>query len=115
MIYDTVGGATLDSSFRATRLYHGHVVSCLGWGTHALAPLSFRGASYSGVFTMLPLLSGEGRAHHGEIMREATKLVEAGKIKVILDVAAYSLDTVEAAYKAIAEGSARGKLVVDIA
>lgn len=114
VIYDTVGGATLDASFRATRLYHGHVVSCLGWGTHALAPLSFRGASYSGVFTMLPLLSGAGRAHHGDIMREATKLVEAGKIKVTLDANSYSLDSVEAAHKAIVEGSAKGKLVVDI-
>lgn len=45
-----------------------HVVSCLGWGSHALAPLSFKAASYSGVFTLLPLLTGEGRAHHGEIM-----------------------------------------------
>ena len=58
----------------------GHVVSALGWGTHALAPLSFRAATYSGVFTLLPLLSGEGRAHHGEIMAEATRLIEAGKL-----------------------------------
>lgn len=114
IVYDTVGGATLDASFRAARLYHGHVVSCLGWGTHALAPLSFRGATYSGVFTMLPLLSGKGRAHHGAIMREATKLIEAGKIKVMLDAARYSMATVGAAHQAIIDGSAKGKLVVDI-
>lgn len=111
---DTVGGATLDASFRATRLYHCHVVSCLGWGTHALAPLSFRGASYSSVFTMLPLLSGQGRAHHGDIMREATKLVEAGKIKVTLDANFYTLDAFSAAHMAMVEGSAKGKVVVDI-
>ena len=114
IVYDTVGGATLDASFRAARLYHGHVVSCLGWGTHALAPLSFRAASYSGVFTMLPLLSGKGRAHHGAIMREATKLIEAGKVKVTLDDTRYTLGTVGAAYQAIIDGSAKGKLVVDI-
>jgi NADPH2:quinone reductase len=114
IIYDTVGGATLDASFRAARLYHGHVVSCLGWGTHALAPLSFRGATYSGVFTMLPLLSGKGRAHHGAIMREATRLIEAGKIKVTLDSTHYTLATVGAAHQAIIDGSAKGKLVVDI-
>lgn len=114
IVYDTVGGATLDASFRAARLYQGHVVSCLGWGTHALAPLSFRGATYSGVFTMLPLLSGKGRAHHGAIMREATKLIEAGKIKVTLDVARYSLATVGAAHQSIIDGSAKSKLVVDI-
>ena len=40
---------------------------CFNASTHALAPLSFRAASYSGVFTLLPMLTGEGRAHHGDI------------------------------------------------
>lgn len=47
----------------------------LGWGTHALAPLSFRAATYSGIFTLLPMLTGRGREHHGEILREANALV----------------------------------------
>ena len=59
-------------------------VSSLGWGSHSLAPLSFRGASYSGVFTLLPLLTGEGRAHHGRILAEAAALVHAGKLKPLL-------------------------------
>ena len=42
VVYDTVGGATIDSSFVAVKRYTGHVVSCLGWSTHSLAPLSFR-------------------------------------------------------------------------
>jgi len=45
VIYDTVGGTTLDASFNAVRRF-GHVVSALGWGTHALAPLSFRAGGY---------------------------------------------------------------------
>ncbi len=114
IIYDTIGGATLDASFQAARLYEGHVLSCLGWGTHALAPLSFRAATYSGVFTLLPLLGGHGRAHHGAIMREATKLVEAGKIKVLLDPHPYTLETVGAAHDAIINRTARGKVVIDI-
>jgi NADPH2:quinone reductase len=68
IVYDTVGGATLDASFVAAKRYTGHVVSCLGWGSHSLAPLSFRGATYSGVFTLLPLITGEHRAHHGKIL-----------------------------------------------
>jgi NADPH:quinone reductase len=48
IIFDTVGGSTLDASFESVRTYTGHVVSVLGWGTHSLAPLSFRGATYSG-------------------------------------------------------------------
>jgi len=73
IVYDTVGGTTLDDSFLAVKTYTGHVVSSLGWGTHKLAPLSFRGATYSGVFTLLPLLTGGRRAHHGDILREAKK------------------------------------------
>jgi NADPH:quinone reductase-like Zn-dependent oxidoreductase len=49
IVYDTVDGATIDASFIAVKRYTGHVVSCLGWSTHSLAPLSFRGATYLGV------------------------------------------------------------------
>ena len=92
----------------------GHVVSALGWGTHALAPLSFRAASYSGVFTLLPMLTGEGRAHHGDILREATKLIEAGKIVPRLDPRHFSFATIEQAHAAVEDGSAVGKIVVEI-
>jgi NADPH:quinone reductase-like Zn-dependent oxidoreductase len=114
IVYDTVGGATLDASFEAVRRYTGHVVSALGWGTHKLAPLSFKGATYSGVFTLLPLLTGEGRTHHGEILREATRLAEAGLLKPLLDSRAFSWDTVAEAYELVAQGAARGKVVVDL-
>lgn len=113
IVYDTVGGVTLDASFKAVRRF-GHVLSSLGWGTHALAPLSFRAASYSGVFTLLPILTGEGRAHHGDILREATKLIEAGKIAPRLDPRHFTLATVDDAYAAIKTGTADGKIVVDI-
>jgi NADPH:quinone reductase-like Zn-dependent oxidoreductase len=114
IVYDTVGGATLDASFAAARLYGGHVVSCLGWGTHALAPLSFRAATYSGVFTLLPLLSGKGRAQHGAILREAARLVDAGSVRVQLDPVRYALKDANAAQAALSQGTARGKVVVDV-
>ena len=114
VVYDTVGGATLDASFIAARLYGGHVVSCLGWGSHALAPLSFRAATYSGVFTLIPLLTGKGRANHGRILREITALVEAGKLRPRLDPGRYDLDSVEAAHRAVTGGTSRGKVVVDV-
>ncbi|MDX3968051.1 MAG: zinc-dependent alcohol dehydrogenase family protein [Bradyrhizobium sp.] len=113
VVYDTVGGKMLDASFEAVRRF-GHVVSALGWGTHALAPLSFRAATYSGVFTLLPLLSGEGRAHHGEIMMEATRLVEAGKLVPLVDPRRFTLENVGDAYALIRDRAAKGKLVVDV-
>ena len=113
IVYDTVGGATLDTSFTAVKRF-GHVVSALGWGAHSLAPLSFRAASYSGVFTLLPMLTGEGRAHHGEILGRATELVEAGKVKSRVDPRRFSLPAIEEAYSAVKDGSAAGEFVVDV-
>jgi NADPH:quinone reductase-like Zn-dependent oxidoreductase len=91
-----------------------HVVSALGCGTYALAPLSFKAATYSRIFTLLPLLTGIGRDHHGDIMREATKLVRAGQLEVIVDPRSFSLDTAAQAHVAIEAGDAEGKLVIDI-
>ena len=115
IIYDTVGGATLDASFAAVKAYTGHVVSALGWGEHKLAPLSFRGATYSGVFTLMPLLTGRHRAHHGRILERVAQLAEAGSLRVRLDERRFSLDDIEIAHTLFASGQARGKLVLDVA
>jgi NADPH:quinone reductase len=112
IVYDTVGGATLDASFVAVKRYTGHVVSCLGWGSHSLAPLSFRGASYSGVFTLLPLITGESRAHHGKILAHAAALAEAGKLRPLLSDRRFSFKDIAAAH-ALVESGALGKVVVE--
>ncbi|MER5451263.1 zinc-dependent alcohol dehydrogenase family protein [Streptomyces sp. NPDC002764] len=114
VVFDTVGGPVLDASFAAVRTYTGHVVSALGWGTHSIAPLSFRGATYSGVFTLLPLLTGRGREHHGEIMREAAALADAGALKPLLDPRHFTLADVAAAHAAVESGAAQGKIVIDV-
>lgn len=113
IVYDTVGGATLDASFAAVRQYTGHVLSCLGWGSHSLAPLSFRSATYSGVFTLSPLISGEGRAHHGKILAHAASLAEAGKLRPILNERHFSVVDIAAAH-ALVESGSLGKVVVEI-
>ena len=114
VVYDAVGGTTLDASFASVRAYTGHVVSILGWGTHSLAPLSFRGATYSGVFTLLPLLTGDGREHHGEILRHVAALADAGAITPRLDDRTFTLDSVHDAYRLVEQGTARGKVIVDL-
>ncbi len=113
VVLDTVGGATLDASFAAVRV-HGHVVSVLGWGQHSLAPLSFRGATYSGVFALLPLLTGEGRERHGEILREVAAAVDAGTLRPRLHPRTFTLATVDDAYRTVGDGTSRGKVVVDV-
>lgn len=114
IVFDTAGGASLDASFTAVRTWTGHVLSALGWGSHSLAPLSFRGATYSGVFTLLPMLSGRGREHHGEILRAAAALADAGALTPVLDPRRFTLADVAEAHAVVAGGTARGKVVVDV-
>lgn len=115
VVFDTLGGATLDASFSMVKHYTGHVISILGWGAHSLAPLSFRGASYSGVFTLLPLISGKGRARHGQILKSANVLIAANKLIPALDPEHYTLETIDAAYEAITNKQTKGKVVIQIA
>lgn len=112
VVVDNVGGATLDASFTAVKRYTGHVVSALGWGSHSLAPLSFRGATYSGVFTLMPLLTGHGREHHGQIVAEAAVLAESGRLVPRMHSKTFTLDDVETAYATVESGSATGRVVV---
>jgi NADPH2:quinone reductase len=113
LVADTVGGATLDASFSAVKQF-GHVVSALGWGTHALAPLSFREATYSGVFTLSALLTGKDREHYGAMLQVATQLVEAGKLVPRVDPRSFVLANADLAYQAITAGTTKGKIVVDV-
>jgi len=114
IVFDTVGGRTLDASFTAARVHTGHVVSALGWGEHSLAPLSFRGATYSGVFTLLPMLTGEGREHHGEILEQVAALADAGKLTPLVDPRHFTFSTITDAYDAVETGTSRGKVIVDV-
>lgn len=88
-------------------------MSCLGWGTHSLAPLSFRGATYSGVFTLLPLITGESRGHHGKILAQAAALAGAGKLRPLLNEQHFSIKDIAAAH-ALVESGALGKVVVEL-
>jgi NADPH:quinone reductase-like Zn-dependent oxidoreductase len=114
VVFDTVGGQTLEASFTAVRVHTGHVLSALGWGTHSIAPLSFRGATYSGVFTLLPMLTGIGREHHGEILKNAASLADRGLLRPLVDPRHFTLETVADAHGAVESGTTQGKVVIDV-
>lgn len=112
IVYNTTGGISLDQAFQSVKAYTGHVVSCLGWGTHSIAPLSFRAATYSGVFISMPLLTGNGRDNHGKILSEASLLTEKGLLTVRVDPQQFDFDSIEQAYNKIESGANNGKVVV---
>lgn len=113
IVYDTLGGAVTDASFASVKRYTGHAVSCLGWGSHSLAPLSFRAATYSGVFTLLPLLTGVGRSNHGHILRKAVELADKQQLKPLLAEEQFGPNDIARAYDAVSKGS-KGKVVLEL-
>lgn len=114
VVLDTIGGPVLDASFKAVKMYSGRVVSILGWGSHSLAPLSFKSATYAGVFTLYPMLSGKGRARQGAILREASAMADAGILHPLLDERQFIPATIQDAYEAIRNKTAAGKLVATV-
>jgi NADPH:quinone reductase-like Zn-dependent oxidoreductase len=63
---------------------------------------------------LLPLLTGKGCEHHGEILHEAARLIEAGKLAPLLDPHSFTLESAEAAHVLLLSGEAKGRLVVEI-
>jgi NADPH:quinone reductase-like Zn-dependent oxidoreductase len=66
------------------------------------------------VFTLMPMITGRGREHHGEILRAAATLVEAGRLVPRMDARRFSLGNALAAHALVEAGGATGKAVVDV-
>lgn len=113
IVYDTVGGPVFEESAAATRLY-GKLISCAAWEEHNLGCVLGASLELIGIFMLLPMLTGKNLETHGKILVEITKLVNAGKLRPLLDPAQFSLEDVPAAYAHLASGKAVGKVVVDI-
>ncbi|HTH62666.1 MAG TPA: zinc-dependent alcohol dehydrogenase family protein [Paraburkholderia sp.] len=113
VVYDTVGGPVLEQSAVATRLY-GRLISCAAWEPHDLVPVLGRSLDLIGIFMLLPMLTGQGLAHHGDILREVAALVDAGKLTPLVDSVRFPLAATAAAHAHLDSGRALGKVVVDI-
>ena len=113
IVYDTVGGPVLEASLSMTTHY-GHITSCAAFGNHHLASSSLRCATVSGVFVLMPMLTGNRRAHHGDILKIATRLVEEGKLRPIVDPRHFTLDQAIEAHDAVQDRSANIKVVIDV-
>ena len=114
VVFDTVGGANLDASFQAARI-KGQVVSTNTRSTHDLAPMHARALTLSVVFMLLAQLTGLGSEHQGNILAQAAKLADAGKLTPLLDASRFTLEQVAEAHNHLASGKALGKVVIDVA
>lgn len=113
VVYDSVGGQNMSNSFDAAAL-NGHVVTTVSMLELDLTPAHFKGLSIHVVFMLIPMLHNHQRGAHGEILAELAKLVDAGKVKPLLDERTFDLAHVADAYDRLTSGEAMGKVVIDI-
>jgi NADPH:quinone reductase len=111
VVYDTVGGKTLDDSFLAAKIY-GTVVSCQLSNSHNLSVVHGRSLTIHGVFMLIPMLHGINRAHHGNILAEVAALVDDGKIRPLVDKQVFNFSEVGKAHQLLESGKAIGKIAV---
>lgn len=59
---------------------------------------------------LIPMLHGTGRAHHGEILSQLAQLVDAGKVRPLLDSKSFSFSDVAEAHQYAESAQAVGKV-----
>ena len=113
-VYDTVSGPVFDQSLNATRI-RGRVVTVFT-GTESttldLMNAFIKAATVHTQNMSIPLITGEGRAQHGEILREAAILVDAGKLKPLLDPNHFTFAQANEAHALFESGKHVGKIVL---
>jgi NADPH2:quinone reductase len=113
VVFDTVGGPVLDDSFKAACI-GGRVVSTNTRSTHDLGPLHAKSLSLHVVFMLLPLVTGEGRARHGEILDRVAGLIDADDLAVLLDERRFGFRDIASAHRYWAQGQAMGKIGIAV-
>jgi NADPH2:quinone reductase len=111
VVFDTVGGKTLDHSLIAAKS-GGQVVSIIGMNTHDLTQMHVKGLSLHLVFMLLPMLTGGGRAHHGKILTQVAELVDSGKLQPLLDQQTFTFEQATEAHQYFADSKHVGKIVL---
>jgi NADPH2:quinone reductase len=111
VVFDTVGGPNIDRSFEAAKV-NGTVVGIAARSTHDLTPMHSKGLTLHVVFMILPVLQGNGLERHGQILKEAARLVEEGKLKPLLDNTSYTVSQVADAHRRLESGRAIGKITL---
>lgn len=111
VVFDTIGGDMLDLAFAAAKL-EGHVVTIMVDSSHDLVPFFTKGLTLSAIMQPLPLLTGQGRKEYHTILNEITRLVEANRIKPLIDEKTFTFSSVAAAHEYVETGKAIGKTVL---
>lgn len=113
VVFDTVGGETLDNSLAAVTKY-GQVVTIQCGSSHDLTNLYMKSASLHAVLMLLPMIYDVQRERHGEILKQVAKLVDEGHLKPYIHDEQFELDSVAKAHALLESGQAMGKVIINI-
>ena len=113
LVFDTVGGDNVLKSITATAL-NGQVV-CVNTRCEVdLSQLHMRGLSMHVVFMLIPMFYDQpaGKAHHGEILRELARRVDAGEMRPLVHGERFDFADIGKAHALLESGGAVGKVIV---
>ena len=112
VVFDTIGGENLDKSLKAARS-RGQVISIIGTNKHNLSPMHMKGLSLHLVFMLLPMLTGEGRAHHNFILKEVAKWIDEGSVRPLIHEEKFRFDQANEAHALFASNKHIGKIILE--
>ena len=112
VVFDTIGGENLDKSLQAARS-SGQVISIIGTNQHNLSPMHMKGLSLHLVFMLLPMLTGEGRAHHNFILKEVAKWIDDGSVRPLIHEEKFRFDQANEAHALFASNKHIGKIILE--
>jgi len=113
VVFDATGGQTIAKSFEASRL-NGNVITIVSQYDADLSLMHLKGLSLHVVFMLIPMLYDVDRESHGNLMENAGKLADLGKLSPLIDPESFSLSDISSAHKKLENGQSIGKIVVDI-
>jgi len=113
VVFDSVGGANMANSFDAAAL-NGQVASTVSMVELDLTTAHFKGLSLHVVFMLIPMLHNHKRHEHAQVLQTLAEIVDAGKLKPILDKEHFTLSDIGAAHDRLSSGNAIGKVVVEV-
>lgn len=113
LVFDSVGGENLSNSFEAAAL-NGNIASTTSMLEIDLTPAHFKGLSLHVVFMLIPMLHNYKREQHGEILTQLAKIVDQGKLKLVLDEHNFTLEETGKAHDRLSSGKGMGKVVVTL-
>jgi NADPH2:quinone reductase len=113
VVFDATGADDIPGALAFART-KGNVATIVTAYTCDLSQMHAKGLSLHAVFMLLPMLTGEGKEVHTQILDHARERAERGELRPVLDDKRFTLETVPDAHARLESGQAMGKVVVDI-